>query len=492
MELGKLITDIQPVEITGRLDIEIENIVYDSRQVKEGSLFICIKGFKRDGHDFIDKAVQNGAKAILIEKELDNYLPDITFIRVEDSREAMSYLAATFYNYPLKKLNLIGVTGTNGKTTTTYLIKAILERAGIKTGLIGTINNIIAEKTLPATRTTPESLDLYQIFASMVEAGITHVVMEVSSHALDLKRVMGMDFLIGVFTNITQDHLDYHKSIDEYLRAKSRLFKQLRKDGFAVINIDDAHSESIIKAARGNLFTYAVEKEGDLQAVDVELSPRGVSFKVKGEREFGINLKLTGLFNVYNALAAISCGVVLGLNDREIKEGLEGVEGVAGRFELIDEGQDFAVVVDYAHTPDGMENVLKTALEFVQGNIIVVFGCGGDRDRGKRPLMGQIAARYGDLSVLTSDNPRSEDPLAIIMEIETGIQDLDIKAPYEVKPDRREAINYAINRAGKGDMVIIFGKGHETYQIFKDKTIPFDDREVAREALKSRIKGERK
>jgi len=407
MELKRLIKDIKPMEIKGSLDIDIKKLAYDSRQVKKGSLFICIKGFKNDGHDFITSAVQNGARALLI-------------------------------------LQLIGVTGTNGKTTTTYLIKAILEKGGIKTGLIGTIKIIIGDKTLPATRTTPESLDLYELFAKMVEAGISHVVMEVSSHALDLKRVTGMGFQIAVFTNITQDHLDYHKSIADYLKAKMRLFQQVKDNGTAVINIDDLHSQEIIKASRGRIITYGTRKNGDLLGVDITISPQGAAFQLQGIREFAVKIKLTGLFNVYNSLAAISCGIALGLSNQEIKEGLEGVNGVDGRFELINEGQDFAVIVDYAHTPDGMENVLKTALEFIRGNIIIVFGCGGDRDRMKRPMMGQIAAKYGGITVITSDNPRSEEPLEIIKEIESGIK---INSRYIIKPDRREAIFYAINQA---------------------------------------------
>lgn len=491
MIIQELIRNINPLQITGELNQDITSIVYDSRQVKEGSLFICIKGFKLDGHDFIDKAIQNGAVAILIEKELSECKKGITYIQVEDSRKSMADLAATFYNYPQEKLNLIGVTGTNGKTTTTYLIKAILDQAGFKTGLIGTIKNIIGGKTLPATRTTPESLDLYELYDRMLKEGVSHVVMEVSSHALDLKRVAGMKFSIGIFTNITQDHLDYHKSFAEYLKAKTRLFSQLKEDGFAVVNIDDPGSSKIIKASRGTVVTYGINNQADIRAEEIKLEPTGVSFEVKGKRDFSIQMKLTGLFNVYNTLAAISCGYALGLRNDTIKAGLENVNGVEGRFELVDEGQDFAVVVDYAHTPDGMENVLKTALEFVEGEIIVVFGCGGDRDRGKRPLMGQISARYGNYSVLTSDNPRSEDPLSILREIEEGIKEMAEDIPYKIIPDRKEAIFHAIERARKNDMVIIFGKGHETYQIFKDKTISFDDREVAREAIRNKYHQER-
>lgn len=487
MQLKELIQNINPRRIIGDLNIEIKKIAYDSRQVEEDSLFICIEGFKTDGHNFIKKAIQNGAVAIMVEKELEEYPEGISIVEVADSRETMAYLAATFFNNPLEKLELIGVTGTNGKTTTTYLIKAMLDNVGKAAGLIGTIKNIVGEKTLPTTRTTPESLDLYALFAEMVEANLSYAVMEVSSHALDLKRVTGMDYKVAVFTNITQDHLDYHHSIDEYLLAKSKLFQQVKDTGFSVVNLDDPKSDQIIALAKGEVLSYAINKEADFQARNIKLDSRGVSFDVRGRYNFSIRMKLAGLFNVYNTLAAIACGYALGISPEEIKDGLEKVTGVAGRFELVDEGQDFTVIVDYAHTPDGMENVLKTAHELAEGKIIIVFGCGGDRDKGKRPEMGRIAAEYGDLVVLTSDNPRSEEPLAIIKDIEKGMEDSD--TPYEIFPDRREAIFYAIQKAAPGDMVLVFGKGHETYQIFRDKTIPFDDRQVAREALEDRFKG---
>ncbi|MFW5981281.1 MAG: UDP-N-acetylmuramoyl-L-alanyl-D-glutamate--2,6-diaminopimelate ligase [bacterium] len=481
MNLKKLIQDINPLEIKGELEKKIDNIVYDSRQVKAGSLFLAIRGFTLDGHDFIDKAIKNGAIAIVIEKELKEYKKDITYIKVKDSREAMAHIAAVFYNYPLEELDLIGITGTNGKTTTTYLIKNMLDNIGMEAGLIGTIKNIIGDKVLPATRTTPESLDLYTLFDKMYQANLKRVVMEVSSHALDLKRVIGMKFKVAIFTNISQDHLDYHKTISAYLKAKSKLFTQLKNDGFAVVNIDDKHSDKIIKASVSDVLTYSINKDSDFKAYNIDLSPRGVSFSIQGKMNFDIKMKITGLFNVYNTLAAIACGYALGLKERQIKEGLERVTGVAGRFEAIKEAREFSVIVDYAHTPDGMENVLKTALEFVKGKIIVVFGCGGDRDKGKRPQMAEMAAKYGDYVIITSDNPRSEEPIDIIQDIEKGIENTDTE--YKKIIDRKEAIHAAIKQARKDDMLIIFGKGHETYQVFKDKTIAFDDRQVAREAL---------
>lgn len=489
MILRDMIRDLENPDIIGNLDKDITKIVYDSRQIEAGSLFVCIEGFKVDGHSFINKAIQNGATAIVIEKNINEYVEGITYIKVADSRESMAYLSAVFFDYPLERLDLIGVTGTNGKTTTTYLIKNMMDNIGIGIGLIGTIKNIIGKKILPATRTTPESLDLYSLYKKMGDADLSQVVMEVSSHALDLKRVIGMEFKIAVFTNITQDHLDYHKSIDDYLKAKCKLFEQIKADGYAVINIDDPESDQVIKASRGEVITYAIERKADLRAVDIKLSSQGVSFLVNGVMNFSINMKLTGLFNVYNTLSAIGCGYALGLSEDEIKQGLEKVDGVAGRFELVDEGQEFSVIVDYAHTPDGMKNVLKTALEFVKGQIIVVFGCGGDRDKGKRPKMGIMAVKYSHYVVLTSDNPRSEEPMDIITDIENGIKDSPI--PYKVISDRKEAILYAIDKAKRDDMVIIFGKGHETYQIFKDRTISFDDREVAREALHMKLKDDK-
>ncbi|NLM96302.1 MAG: UDP-N-acetylmuramoyl-L-alanyl-D-glutamate--2,6-diaminopimelate ligase [Halanaerobiaceae bacterium] len=483
MILRDLIKDIIPLKITGRLDKDIKKIVYDSRQAEQDSLFICIEGFRFDGHDFIAKAVENGASAVLVEKDMADIIEGITYIKVQDTRTAMAGLAASFYDYPLKKIDLIGITRTNGKTTTTYLVKNMMDNIGRSTALIGTIKNIIGDRAFPATRTTPESLDLYELYSKMLAGNIYQVVMEVSSHALDLKRVSGMEFKAAVFTNITQDHLDYHKSFEEYINAKCRLFRQLKSDGYAVINLDDPNSGRFIKSSRGRVITYAVNKEADLKVENIILTSQGVSFEVRGLLNLHLDMKITGLFNVYNTLAAAGCAYACGLNEEEIKKGLESVRGVDGRFETIEMGQDFSVIVDYAHTPDGMENVLKTALELVEGRLITVFGCGGDRDKGKRPEMGRIAAKYSDFIVLTSDNPRSEEPMAIIGDIEAGIKGR--KTAYDIIPDRREAIFSAVKRARKGDLIIILGKGHESYQIFKDKTIPFDDRETAREAIES-------
>jgi UDP-N-acetylmuramoyl-L-alanyl-D-glutamate--2,6-diaminopimelate ligase len=482
MILERLISDISYDFIKGDTKKEITNIAYDSRQVKSGYMFICIKGFNTDGHKHIDEAIANGAKSILLEKLPDSYDDDVTYIKVEDTREGMSLIAASFFNYPLNDLKLIGVTGTNGKTTTTYLIKSILDEAGYKTGLIGTIKNIVGEKSLPATRTTPKSLDIYRLFNKMRNDNVEFAIMEVSSHALDLKRVYGMKFNIGVFTNISQDHLDYHKSIDSYLEVKSKLFNQVEQGGYSIVNVDDSKSDKIIEENNGVLFTYSIDEPSDLKASNVKIRPDGVTFQLLNVLDT-INLNMAGLFNIYNALAAYGVGRVLGISDLLLKKGLEKVNGVAGRFELIKEGQDFSLIVDYAHTPDGMENVLKTVRDITQNKIIIVFGCGGDRDKGKRPLMGKVGVNYADISVLTSDNPRSEVPNSIINDIEEGIRELSEDNSYIVISDRKKAIYHAVNQAESGDVVVIFGKGHETYQVFKEKTVHFDDREIARKAI---------
>jgi len=478
---------IDILERRGSINIDIKGLVYDSREVNKDYLFISIEGFKTDGHKYIEKAVNNGASAIVIEKDLDKYIDGITYLKVKDSRKAMSYLAEVYYNYPLKKISLIGVTGTNGKTTTTYLVKNILEEADFKIGLVGTIKNLVGDEELPATRTTPESLDLYYLFDRMVQAGVDYCVMEVSSHALDLMRVEGMEFEVAVFTNISQDHLDYHKSIESYLLAKSKLFKKLKENGTGVINLDDSHSGQILKSCKGNHLTYAINENADIKASNIKLSPDGSSFTIDNKK---VDINLTGKFNIYNSLAAIGTCRALGLSDETIYEGLNDLKGVAGRLEQVDKGQNFSLIVDYAHTPDGMENVLITAKEIVKGNIIIVFGCGGDRDRGKRPIMAKISARYGDYSILTSDNPRSEDPIDILKELERGIIRMDKKVKYEVISDRRKAIQRAISLARKDDMIIIFGKGHENYQIFENKTIHFDDREEAALAIQKSMRGE--
>ncbi|MDN5332261.1 MAG: UDP-N-acetylmuramoyl-L-alanyl-D-glutamate--2,6-diaminopimelate ligase [Tepidanaerobacteraceae bacterium] len=468
------------IEVRGPKDIDIKNIAYDSRKAEKGSLFVAIQGFKLDGHDFIKEALEKGATAVIGEKEVD--LPDgVLYARVKNSRKALSEASSTFFGRPAEKLKIIGVTGTNGKTTTTYLIKAILDEAGFPTGVVGTVGIRIKDRLLPSERTTPESLELNRIFAEMLAEGVRYVSMEVSSHSLKLHRVDDVSFEVGVFTNLTQDHLDFHESFEDYYSSKKKLFYLSRK---AVVNADDSSGRRLCEELDIPLLTYAIEAKADVKAEDVTIDSSGVTFNVcfDGERK-KIVYRVPGKFSVYNSLAAISACLFLGIDLDTMARALEKVRGVPGRFEPVDEGQNFTVIVDYAHTPDGLENVLNTIKSFVKGKIITVFGAGGDRDRAKRPLMGKVVSEYSDYFIITSDNPRSEDPEAIISDIEKGLNE---NSKYEKIVDRRTAIKKAIEMASEGDVVLIAGKGHENYQIIKDKVIPFDDREVAREFLKEK------
>ncbi|GAW92149.1 UDP-N-acetylmuramoyl-L-alanyl-D-glutamate--2,6-diaminopimelate ligase [Calderihabitans maritimus] len=487
-ELQKLVHKLSFQLLQGSLNQYVKGIHYDSRQIKEGYLFVAIEGFRVDGHRFIPDALERGAVALVVEKPVA--VPEgVTCLLVKDSRRALSALSAAYFDYPSRHLNLIGVTGTNGKTTTTHLIEAILQQAGEKVGLLGTIVNRIGDRELPAVHTTPESLDLQALLAQMVEEEVAYAVMEVSSHALALDRTVDCEYDVGVFTNLSQDHLDFHQNMQEYLKAKGKLFASLgsgvkKRKKYAVINADDPQSAYLRQITSVPVVTYGLREESDVQAKNIDVGTKGVRFQVVSPSgEFPLNLKLTGKFTVYNALAAVAVGMQEGIPEEEIKQALEGVTGVAGRFELVDCGQEFAVVVDYAHTPDGLKNLLETAREMTKGRIITVFGCGGDRDRGKRPLMGEVAARYSDFCIVTSDNPRSEEPEAIIQDIIPGVEKIT-RENYKIIVDRYQAIREAIAMARRDDMVIIAGKGHETYQIIQDKILPFDDRKVAREILR--------
>ena len=501
MLLRQLLRAVGPVKITGSAETDVTGLAYDSRRVERGMAFFAIRGFVRDGHDFIPQAVARGAACIVVEKPAALIPPvpsTIPIIEVTSSRKALAMAAAEFYDHPSKRMRIIGVTGTNGKTTTTHLIRTLLSAGGRKIGLIGTIHNIVDDQERPVERTTPESSDLQQLFRQMVEAGSYAATFEVSSHALELHRVDSCEFDIGVLTNVTQDHLDFHRTFDQYMKAKMKLFARVGQayDGApkggpkaAVINADDPNHESFVKVCRVPVITYALTKPADLKADDVVVEAGGVSFTVEaGGKRVPVGLRLTGRFNVCNALAAMGVGLVEGLSVQEMADILATAEAVPGRLERVDVGQDFAVVVDYAHSPDGLENLLQTARDFARGRVILVFGCGGDRDRKKRPIMGEIAGRYADYAIITSDNPRSEDPQAIIREIEVGIEARPPRWGYHAVADREQAIREAIGRARKGDVVVIAGKGHETYQIFRDRTIHFDDREVARQALGERLK----
>ncbi|HET7522393.1 MAG TPA: UDP-N-acetylmuramoyl-L-alanyl-D-glutamate--2,6-diaminopimelate ligase [Bacillales bacterium] len=468
---------------------DITSVETDSRNVTDGSLFICIRGHTVDGHDFADEAVQSGAAAIVSEQPLKVPVPTAV---VPDSKRAVAVLADAFYGRPTKQLRLIGVTGTNGKTTTTHLIQAIFAGNGEKTGLIGTVGMKIAGESAglrSATPTTPEAVVLQKAFAKMVKENVDMAVMEVSSHALDMGRVWGSDFDIAVFTNLSQDHLEYHPTMEHYFQAKSLLFSQLGntydRNGrkAAVINADDARAEDLKRVTAVQILTYGIKNHADVRAQQIELSEKGTRFLLAtpfGSRE--ITMPLIGLFNVYNALAAASSALLSGISLDRVKESLESVSGVPGRFEVVGEGHPFTVIVDYAHTPDSLENVLSTVRQFARGRVFAVVGCGGDRDHTKRPLMAQVAVKYSDVAVFTSDNPRNEDPLAIIRDMEKGVNG----EAFVSIPDRSEAIHYAVGEASDGDIIVIAGKGHETYQIIGGDVIDFDDREVARQAIMRR------
>ncbi len=484
-KLNELISHLFEYKKTSAANPVISSIEMDSRQVKDGSLFICIEGYTVDGHDYASLAVQSGAVAILAEKPVN---VDIPVIYVQDTKRAMAILANVFYDHPTTKFSLIGVTGTNGKTTTTHLIEKILKDANKKTGLIGTMYMKIADETYETKNTTPESLSLQQIFSEMVEKNVDTAIMEVSSHALHLGRVRGCDFNIAVFTNLTQDHLDYHETMEAYRNAKGLLFAQLGNTynnlnkKIAVLNNDDLASKEYEKMTAAQIVTYGIDQQSDITASNIQITAQGTSFDVDAfGTKASVALKMIGKFSVYNALAAMAACLVDGVSLELIIASLEEVEGVSGRFEPVDAGQPFTVVVDYAHTPDSLENVLRTVREFAKGDIYVVVGCGGDRDKTKRPLMAKIASELGDFAILTSDNPRSEDPKQIILDMEKGILD---KQNYTSIIDRRAAITHAVTQAKTSDVIVIAGKGHETYQTIGTETHFFDDRVVAAEAIK--------
>jgi UDP-N-acetylmuramoyl-L-alanyl-D-glutamate--2,6-diaminopimelate ligase len=474
-------------------DVHVNQVAYDSRLVQPGGLFVAVRGYKQDGHLYIQQALARGAQAVILDRPEVELPPGVARVLVPDSRVALPDLAAAFYGYPSRQLKVVGVTGTNGKTTSAFLSESIFQAAGYKTGLIGTVENHVGDRVLAVERTTPESVDIQELLWQMVENNITHVAMEVSSHALELGRVRNIEFDVGVFTNLTQDHLDFHGTLDSYRQAKAGLFAHLGSTGdktgrpVAVLNVDDPSSEAMrVAATSADILTYGILNKADIMAADVKIRVQEAVFTLKtpvGQQR--VSLHTTGLFSVYNALAACGVGLSQGIDFSTVVAALESMPGVPGRFEQVKCGQDFAVIVDYAHTPDGLENILRTAREFATGRIILVFGCGGDRDRTKRPLMGRLAMEYADKVFITSDNPRTEDPGTIISEIEAGANEvLAAKGSYCLNPDRRQAIYAALEKARPGDVVLIAGKGHETYQILGHETIHFDDREVVRDYFK--------
>lgn len=489
MKLKELLSVIPFYRAIGSIEnINITDIEMDSRKVEAGDAFVCISGFTVDGHDFAKEAEAKGASVIIAEKEVEVNIP---LVIVSDTSRALAMLAAKFYDYPTKNMSLIGVTGTNGKTTITYLLEEIFQLNKEKTGVIGTIQMKIGDESFPIANTTPDALYLQRAFYEMKEKAVERAIMEVSSHALDLGRVYGSDFDVAIFTNLSQDHLDYHKNMDDYLRAKSLLFAQLgnsyNEDSkkFAIINEDDPSRDLLKRSTAQHILTYGCKHKADVMAKNIQLNAQGTSFVM--ETPIGsttIHSRLIGMFNVYNMLASAAAAIASGISLQVIKEALEKTKGVSGRFEPVNAGQNYVVIVDYAHTPDSLENVLETIKGFAEKNVYVVVGCGGDRDRTKRPLMAKAALKYADHAFFTSDNPRTEDPQAILNDMVHGLD--EEKDKYTVIVDRKDAIKQAIQHADEKDIILIAGKGHETYQIIGTQKYDFDDRKVAKEAILSK------
>jgi len=487
MQLEELVRRLTPPSVNGSLDKQVTSICYDSRRADSGSLFVAIRGERVDGHDFIAEAVDRGAVGVVCQKEVASHR--VASVVVDDSRAALARLAATFYGEPSRKLRMIGVTGTNGKTTTTFLIKHLLQRANQKTGLIGTVSYEIGERVLPAYRTTPESLELQELLAQCVDAGCAGVVMEVSSHALAQNRASEIDFDVAVFTNLTQDHLDFHHGMKDYFEAKARLFEGVRsgrkKSRVGIVNVDDPYGQQLIArfGKELSIVTYGMGARAEFRASNFKVEMSGTSYQLDTrDKSYLVRLPLIGRFNIYNSLAALASVHALGVDVRSSVLALSRAPQVPGRLEAVPAKRQFQVFVDYAHTDDALLNVLRTCRDLNPNRLILVFGCGGDRDRAKRALMGAAADQYADHSIITSDNPRTEDPEAIIRQIEAGFR----HGRYEKIVDRRAAISRAISMAGPRDIVLIAGKGHEKYQEFGHCTVPFDDVEVATRLVEDR------
>ncbi len=504
MQLSLLLRGIDPLGITGRTDGEVTSVCYDSRQCRKGSLFVAISGLKADGHEFIADALTRGAGFIVHEGEF-HPPTGITSVRVRDSRRCLGILGKNLFGDPSVEICLIAVVGTNGKTTVTYLLESILRTAGCHVGVLGTVSYRYGGKTLPAPNTTPESFDMQKILREMADSGVTHVVAEVSSHALDLKRVDDCAFTLGIFTNLTQDHLDYHRTMENYFQAKKRFFSEVLPAGGKnrpqkmIVNVDDPWGRRILsevgQEVKSEPLTYGIESPSDVTASPFHLSIEGIEATLLfGGERVSVSSRLLGKFNLFNILAAAAAAFALGIPIEPIRAGIAALIHVPGRLEKVSTAGQPAVFVDYAHTDDALRRVLQNLSLFRTGRIITVFGCGGDRDRGKRPLMGEAASTYSDLAIVTSDNPRTEDALSIIREIETGIRTVKFteagdpaRRPavrgYLVIPDRKAAIATAIGLADTKDIVLIAGKGHEDYQIIGTEKFPFDDRLIARKEL---------
>src|SRR5213596_445436 len=477
MNLERVIEALAPTDVVQRAPVEISDLAYDTRAVQPGALFFCVPGERHDGHAFARDAVERGAVALVVERVLEL---DVSQVVVPDARRAMAQAAVVFFGEPTRELEVAGVTGTNGKTTTTFLLHSILASAGRRPGLLGTIESRIGGERRPAIRTTPEAIDLQRAFREMLEAGDRSCALEATSHGSELGRLEGVRFAALAFTNLGQEHLDFHGTLERYYAAKRRLFVEGERPP-AAVNVGDEHGRRLAEELRAlghePLLTFGTAGDADIRPEQLKLDGNGARLLAGG---IELRTRLRGRFNVENVLAAVAVSRLLGVDNDAIAAGVGALKGVPGRFEAVEAGQSFAVVVDYSHKPDALENVLRTARELARSRVICVFGCGGDRDRGKRPLMGRIASSLADLTIVTSDNPRSEDPEAIIDEILAGVA-----GEVEVEPDRAHAIAQAIERAQEGDVVVIAGKGHEQGQELADRTIPFDDREVARQALQA-------
>lgn len=484
MILKSLLKGLDYEVIKGNEESKVQNIRYDNRKIEQGDAFVCVKGFKVDGHSFIGDAIKKGANVLIVQEDV-SVQEDITIIKVRDTRKALAIMSSNYFGNPKDKLKIIGITGTNGKTTSAFIINSILEKAGFMTGLIGTIANYIGNKKVDAVRTTPESYELHELFKNMVDAGVEYCVMEVSSHSLDLDRVYGVQFEEGIFTNLTRDHLDFHKTFENYYNAKFKLFE---RSNHSIINLDDPYGVNIVKdieerGVKTKVSTFSIEKESDFKAFEIKSHSNGSEFKVNLEKVEEFYINIPGEYNIYNSLGCIICAHNLNIPMDKIKEGLSDVV-IPGRCELVakEKNLPYSIIIDYAHTPDGLENVLTTVKAFTKNRMISVFGCGGDRDKVKRPQMGKIGCELSDIVIITSDNPRSEEPMDIINDI---VKPLNYDN-FVIEVNRKEAIRKAMNMALEGDVIVIAGKGHETYQILKDETIHFDEREVVYDILEGK------
>ncbi len=481
-ELRDILYTVRITSTSGNMNVEVKGVAFDSRKVQPGFLFVAVKGTQSDGHSFIEKSIIAGAVAVVCETLPENIDERVTYVTVKNSAHSLGLISSNFYGNPSRKLKLVGVTGTNGKTTVATLLYKLFGALGHKTGLLSTVENRILENVIPATHTTPDSIQLNELLVKMVEAGCTHCFMEVSSHAIDQGRVEGLQFTGALFTNITHDHLDYHRTFESYIRAKKGLFDGLSSDAFALVNIDDKRGMVMLQNCKAKKQTYALQKMADFKAKIVTNSIEGLEIEIDNKNVW---FRLIGDFNAYNLLAVYGAAVLLGEDKEDVLLRLSSMTGATGRFELVQPGSKFTAIVDYAHTPDALKNVLETISHFRSGTeqVISIFGCGGNRDKTKRPLMAAIACKYSDKVIFTSDNPRDEDPVEIIKEMQKGVGPAEAKKTI-VMLDREEAIKTACMMAREKDIILVAGKGHETYQEVKGVKRPFDDREVLSRMLK--------